>query len=239
MNEASARPLWLQVTNASGEARPSQQLIELLEAERAKIAREIHDEAGQLLISAAFRLDHALTMLPKGFVARELVEQARQTLDDCADALHRIAFDLRPRILDDLGLIPALRSYLKQYAKLGDVELETVLGEPQEKTSPAVELAVFRIVQEAIANIRKHAHATCVRVHLTFGPGHVQLEVSDDGIGFDSGEVDQEQGLRPRMGLAGLRERAAGLGGELEVESRHGAGTTVRARLPVDGRDAL
>lgn len=236
MNEASARRLFLKANSASVESQLSQQLIDLLEAERAKIARDIHDEAGQLLISAAFRLDHALAMLPKGFVARELVEQARQTLDECGDELHRIAFNLRPRILDDLGLIPALRSYLKQYANLGDVELETQLEEPQVKLAPSVELAIFRIIQEAIANAQKHSRATHVRVLLDFRPGHVQLEVFDNGIGFEPSEVDREQGTRPKLGLAGLRERAVALDGELEVESRPLGGTTVRAKLPIDRR---
>jgi len=215
---------------------PAKYLIDVLEADRAKIAREIHDEAGQLLISAVFRLDQALAVLPGAFVARELIQEARQMLDECGDELRRVAFNLRPRMLDDLGLLPALRSYLKQYAKLNDVELESDLEEPPKKLDHATELAIFRIIQEAIANVRKHARATRVRVRLGFTSGEAQLEVSDNGVGFDPSAISSDSRPRLKMGLAGMRERAAALGGEVQVTSRPLGGTAVHARLPIDGR---
>lgn len=213
-------------------------MITVLESERGKIAREIHDEAGQLLISAAFRLDQAVAALPRAFVARDLLEQARQMLDECAEALHRLAFNLRPRMLDDLGLLPALRSYLNRYADLSDVETQVDLAQPDCSLSPATELTIFRIVQEAIANIRKHSQATVVRVRLGFTDAYVELEVSDNGIGFEPGEANRVGETRPRLGLEGMRERVMALGGELRVESKRLAGTSVRAKLPIqDARD--
>ncbi|MBI2955095.1 MAG: sensor histidine kinase [Chloroflexi bacterium] len=210
----------------------SERLIAVLEAERGKIAREIHDEAGQLLISATFLLDQAMAMLPRAFVARDLVAQARQTLDECTEELHRLAFDLRPRILDDLGLLPALRSYLKNHAKLGSVALKVELEPPLRKMDSAIELAIFRVVQEALANVRKHAKATTVRVHLHFTTEYAELWVEDDGVGFDPRAVKPGE-IRPKMGVVGMRERATALGGALEVESSPSAGTTIHAKLPI------
>lgn len=217
------------------ELRPSEQLIAALEAERAKIAREIHDEASQLIVSAAFNLDQALAMLPQAFVARRLIEQARQALDECADELHRLAFNLRPRMLDDLGLIPAIRSYLKRYADLGRANLKVNLQQPSRKLLPSTELAIFRIVQESIANIRKHSQATAVHVILTFTDELAELEISDNGIGFQPPTTDHNQRRRPTLGLSGMRDRAIALGGQLTIESAPLLGTTVRARLPLGG----
>lgn len=215
------------------ESALSQRLMAVLEAEREKIARELHDEAGQLLISAAFNLDQALAMLPQAFVARRLIEQARQALDECADELHRLAFNLRPRMLDDLGLIPALRSYLKRYAGLDEVDLDVELELPGGKLPAPVELAIFRIVQEAVVNIRKHSRATAVRIRLSFVAGCANLEIADDGVGFDVAAVDSKQDGRPTLGLGGMCERARALGGELQVESSPLSGTVIRAILPV------
>lgn len=239
MNKSSVHRPDLELTGVVSESHFRNRLIEILEAERGQIAREIHDQAGQLLVSAAFRLDQALAMLPRGFVARELVQEARQVLDECGDELRRVAFNLRPRMLDDLGLLPALRSYLRQYARLGDVELESELAEPPEKLDPDTELAIFRIFQEAITNVRKHSLATRVQVRLGFTPGQALLEVCDNGVGFDPNATGHKHRARPAMGLAGMRERAAALGGEVEVAARPSAGTTIRARLPINRRDTI
>ncbi len=213
----------------------NQRLIAVLEAERVKIAREIHDEAGQLLISVAFRLDQSLALLPRAFVARELVEQAREMVDQCAEALHELALNLRPRMLDDLGLIPALRNYLKRYVNLSSVEMDITLEQPPRSLNPATELAIFRIVQESIANIRKHAKATAVRVHLGFTEDSAQLEISDNGVGFDPGAMAPLPQTRPKLGLLGMEERAIALRGKLEVESARFSGTTIRAIIPIGG----
>ncbi len=212
-----------------------ERLITVLEAERGKIAREIHDEAGQLLISAAFRLDQAIALLPKAFVAREQLEQARQALDECAETLHRLAFNLRPRMLDDLGLIPALHSYLRRYADLGSVKLEVHLEQPGQKLQAPTELAIFRIVQEAVANVRKHSQATTVCIDLRFTAELAELRISDDGVGFEPTALGHVRAARPRLGIQGMRERAAALGGEIQLESGRFIGTTIRARLPIGG----
>lgn len=215
------------------ELRVNEQIIAVIEAERGKIAREMHDEAGQLLISAALRLDQAMAMLPVALPARELLDQARQALDDCSESLHRMAFNLRPRILDDLGLVPALKSYLRRHAELDAIDVDIDLEEPPSKLDHETDLAVFRIVQEAVANIRKHAQATAVHVHLSFTERHLELEVSDNGVGFDPDGSPRERDGRPRLGLAGMRERAAAVGGHLKIVSGRLLGTTVRVMLPI------
>lgn len=213
----------------------NERLITLLEAERAKIAREIHDEAGQLLVAATFRLDQVIAMLPKAFVARDLLEQAKQSLDECAEELQRLAFNLRPRMLDDLGLLPALRSYLKRYSNLDGIEVKAELQDPPIGLASATELTIFRIVQEAIANVRKHSRATHVAVSLAFQEDFIELEIADNGIGFEPSAVSREEGQRPKLGLEGMRERAAAIGGYLELISVPSSGTTIRAKLPLGG----
>ncbi|MBI4321019.1 MAG: sensor histidine kinase [Chloroflexi bacterium] len=213
----------------------NERVTTLLEAERASIAREIHDEAGQLLISAAFRLDQAIAMLPQAFVARELLVQARQALDECAEELHRLAFNLRPRMLDDLGLVPALHSYLKRYANLGNIQLQIQLEQPRCRLHGATELAIFRIVQEAVANVRKHSRATVACVRLGFSDDFVEVEIHDNGVGFHSRPPSSRTEPRHQWGLAGMQERVASLGGVLTVKSSTLSGTTVNAKFPARG----
>ena len=225
---------FLSGTANAAQARHIEKLIAILEEERGKIAREVHDEASQFLVFAVFRLDQAIANIPQQFAAREMLDQARQALNDCAEALHRLAFNLRPRLLDDLGLLPALRSYANRFAGLGSTELQVDLQAPPRKLSPATELAIFRIVQEAVANARKHSRADIVSVRLTFSNEYAELEIADDGIGFEPGNISRENTGRPKLGLCGMFQRATALGGELCVTSMPNSGAVIRARIPIE-----
>ena len=216
-----------QLAQAEAEARRLRaQVVAAREEERGRVARELHDEAGQALTAAIFRLDLEAQRLPAGAgEARAALERARAALLACAATQHRIAFALRPRILEDLGLAAALRSLGGQAAEGG---LRVAGGE--RPLGEAAELAVFRVVQEALTNVRKHARATRAWVRLRYQPGELTVTVADDGVGL--GAAPGVAGARPRLGLGGMRERVALLGGELELGARPGGGTRLRARLP-------
>jgi signal transduction histidine kinase len=149
--------------------------------------------------------------------------------------LQSIIYDLRPALLDDLGLIPVLRWYARERLEAqGTCVTLTVDGESG-RLPAEVETALFRIGQEAITNISRHAGARHVTIQVRFEPRHVSIEVSDDGLGFAvAGALDRSQ-QRPGLGLLGIRERANLLGGRLSIESEPGAGTRLHVLLPLEG----
>ncbi len=199
------------------------------EEERHRIARELHDEAGQALTSlmVGLRLIEKEADRPESILTR-LAELKRMT-DGVLEDLHRLAMDLRPTSLDHLGLVAALRQYAQEYSRQHglSVQFETV-GLDGERLPPEVETALYRIVQEALTNVVRHAQATRADVLLERRGNRVVAIVEDDGAGFDPDAAVQNG----RLGLFGMRERAEMLGGTLAVESVPGAGTTVFVEIP-------
>ena len=202
--------------------------IELQELDRRRLASEIHDGISQPLVSAWYHLRAALASAPPGTVADELA--AIETLvSNALDEARRATVGLRPAVLDDLGLAAGLRSLVAGLAGVEveldvDVDLET--GSPP--FAPHVETAVYRVAQEALQNVQKHARSARVRVLLHQRAGGLELSVIDDGLGFDPPEAAKPTSY----GLEGMRERAALLGARLEVRSLPGSGTTVRLLVP-------
>lgn len=202
----------------------SRRLVEVQESERRHIARELHDEAGQALVS----MRYGLRLLEReinepGRVADRVAELVERT-DAVIDSLHRLAADLRPASLDHLGLEAALRQYLRSAATKFELEVRfKARGFTSDRLPTVVETALFRVVQEAMTNVVRHAHATRVDVLTERRGDRVMVMVEDDGAGFEPDRLK----LSDRLGLLGLRERAEALGGTLTVESAPGAGTTV------------
>lgn len=215
-------------------SRLHQQLIEAQELERARLARDLHDEAGHSLATAIFRLDIEARKLPPESDATLALGRARDALMTCADALHHIAFTLQPRILADLGLIPALRSLIAQVEELGQLHVSLSIDGTPGQMSPEAGLTIFRIVQEALTNVRKHAGTDQACVALHFRPSSVALTVEDVGVGIDLGALRDR--LYPALGLRGMRERVELLGGTHVVSARRGGGTVVAATLPLVAR---
>jgi signal transduction histidine kinase len=222
------------------------QLIQAQEDERRRIARDLHDEAGHTLTAAIFRLDLEAMKLPRDFVeAHATLDRTRASLLDCAATLHNIAFALRPQILEDLGLSAALRSLTAQAMELGIERVDLTIDGREPPLDEATELAVFRMVQEALTNIRKHARARRAWVQLVFDPDQALLAIEDDGVGVArAGAEDEATRRRPSLGLRGLRDRIEALGGAFEMGPRAEGGTRLAARLPLaphhaerDGRD--
>ncbi len=200
------------------------------EEERRRIARELHDGVGPALASLNVRLRTAGKLLERD---QHLTAQEIEELADLAQAniqdIRRLIHDLRPAALDELGLVPALREYMARYQEEQGLEVALSLPESDERLPAPVETALFRIVQEALANVAKHAQARRVEVTMTRDPGGVTLCIADDGQGFDP------QPPRPgtHLGLWSMRERVVQLGGRFEVESAPGRGTVLVMRVPI------
>lgn len=214
-------------------------VITAQEEERQRIARELHDEAGQALTSLLVGLKVAAeSPTPQKHLA-ELREIAAQTLTGIKD----LAKELRPSVLDDLGLVVALQRYLTGYsAKFGiETDFQAIGFGDGERLTPEMEVAIYRIVQEALTNVAKHARARSVSVVIERRANAVIALVEDDGIGFPVTDWRQP-GLGPEqrgLGLYGMQERAELLGGTLALESSPGHGTTVRVEIPLAGPGAL
>lgn len=199
------------------------------EEERHRIARELHDEASQALTSlmVGLRLLEREVDRPEEIVAR--IAELKQMTDGVLENLHRLAMDLRPASLDHLGLVAALRQHVEEYGRRYGLAVQfEAIGMDGERLPPAMETAIYRIVQEALTNVARHAQATRADVLLERRADRVITIVEDNGIGFDPSSATQEG----RLGLFGMRERAEMLGGTLQVESIIGAGTTVFVEIP-------
>jgi two-component system sensor histidine kinase NreB len=176
-----------------------------------------------------------------GLKALERVEGAAELAERVAglramtvatlDAVHRLALELRPAALDELGLVPALRTYTRDYAKQHGLKVEFHAQELGERLPPEVELALYRVVQEALTNVAKHARAHSVWVSLELRNGVMVATVEDDGQGFDQTELRRSRGLG--LGLFGMQERLAAIGGRLSVEGAPRAGSRIIAEAPV------
>lgn len=207
--------------------------LQLLEEERNRLARELHDETGQILTATLFKIDTCITDLPgdRGAIANQL-KDIRQTLLMATRDLHRLVYSLRPPMLNELGLVPTLQWLVRQFET--QYQVPAKLSAPEALRLPeAVEMAIFRIVQEALTNVARHSRARSVQVELTIEPQRVICTVQDDGKGFDPGRAIGAEA--PRLGLLGMRERARQLGGSLIITSAPDCGATVRATLPFAG----
>jgi PAS domain S-box-containing protein len=207
----------------------SRRLVEAQEAERLSIARELHDETGQALTALQFGL---AALEQKTAAAPEIlaeIQGLKQQIDAIQVGLHRLAMNLRPASLDRLGLLPALEAFVQSFGGQSGLAVHFVTARlPQCRLSSAAETALYRIAQEALTNVARHAEASEVSVILEQQAGTIVLIVEDNGVGFD---VNQAAG-RDALGLAGIRERAEMLGGQVTLESRPGAGTSMFVRVP-------
>ncbi|MDP2743909.1 MAG: histidine kinase [Dehalococcoidia bacterium] len=204
------------------------QIISIQEEERRRLAQELHDDTAQTLATVLVNLQAAQQVPDKDkaqeLVARALAQQAQVLID-----IRRIISALRPAALDDLGLVSALRAYAEERLGVGGVGVQFDVVGGERPLSPAVETAVFRILQEAVNNIAKHAGARRASLHLEFGPDSLTATVNDDGRGFDVDKVLSHD----KVGLQGMRERAAIIGARLKLESRTGQGTRAELYVPL------
>ncbi len=206
-------------------------LINAQEDERKRISRELHDETSQALTSLKVGLRLAEESADAAQVRQKLTELralATQTLEN----VHRLAVELRPSLLDDLGLIAAIQRYTKEYSTEMNIKVDShVSGFGEQRLPPEIEVTVYRIFQEALTNIVKHAEAKNVSVVLSYQDSSLVVIIEDDGKGFDANAVTSSTD-RKRLGLFGMFERASLVGGKLTIESQPGAGTTIFLKVP-------
>jgi signal transduction histidine kinase len=203
--------------------------VEAQERERLRIARELHDEAGQLLSSLTVGLRLLEHDMGTSDAAVARVGQLKRIADEAQDGLHRLASDLRPAALDHIGLVPALGQLAAKFSGAGGplVQMES-LGLEGRRLAPEVDIALYRIAQEAVGNAVRHASARRVSLVVERREHGIIMVVEDDGRGFDVEAAIKSD----RLGLPGMRERAEILGGTLLVESSPGFGTTLVVEVP-------
>jgi PAS domain S-box-containing protein len=203
-------------------------LVHAQEDERRRVARELHDSVGQLLTAMFLGIRAVKDAGPLHPAALERLEDVQRLADELGRATHDLAVRLRPTALDDVGLDVALRHYLEEWSARTRIEVQyqpVGLGGP--RLNPEVETAIYRVIQEALTNVARHAQARLVSVVVERQDGRAVAIVEDNGIGFDP------EAATDRLGLIGMRERAALVGGRFEVESSRGGGTSVIVQIPL------
>ncbi|MBI2907213.1 MAG: GAF domain-containing protein [Chloroflexi bacterium] len=210
-------------------------IISTQEEERRRIARELHDEAGQALTALLMAIGAIEQSLPADAGRmRERMTALKSLTTQTMEDIDRLISDLRPALLDDVGLLPALRWYIRRYSDRGGADVRLQIVGPKERRLPGkVETALFRIIQEALTNVAKHAAATAVKIRIDFSDSEVRAAIEDNGKGFEVDKVMKSEGTGRGLGLVGMGERAAFLGGNLTIKSRPGRGTQVLMQFPV------
>jgi signal transduction histidine kinase len=209
-------------------------VTEAQEGERARLARELHDETVQALVALGQRVEMAKRALERGGTerARALLEEVRRLSAETMEGVRRFSQDLRPLYLEDLGFVPALEMLAREAGRHGQVVVEVRVEGTPRRLAPAHELALYRIAQEALNNAIKHAQAQRIWLNLRFDEAGATLTVADGGVGFKVPERPDRLTQEGHFGLLGMRERALLAGGELRVGSYPGQGTTITVRIP-------
>ena len=209
----------------------SRRLLAVQESERRRLARELHDELGQELTAAQIQLQSLAAGRPSATAT--LLAKTSAIIDRTLNRVRNLSLDLRPSMLDDLGLVAALRWQVDRSAQLVDVKTRFTVDDPQRRYPAEIETACFRVAQEALTNAVRHAEATSIEVRLRREGAELVLEVRDDGIGFDVRKARERAAAGASLGLLSMQERAVLTGGTWQVLSEPGSGTVVVARFPI------
>jgi two-component system sensor histidine kinase UhpB len=211
----------------------SRRLVELQESERKELARELHDRVGQSLTALKINIDILQPALASQGNAEVLarVADSAALLESTMDTIENVMSELRPPMLDDHGLSAALDWHTRNFSRRTGIAVTVHAVEPALRPAPQVEIALFRIAQEALNNVAKHARARRVEIALEHANGECVMSVEDDGIGFD-GMEDASDKPKPGLGMVTMRERAQAVGGHFEVQALPGRGTQLTVRVP-------
>ncbi len=209
-------------------------VVQVQEAERGRVALELHDHITQLLCGIAFRSQALVEKLSEhDGAAKQEAEKLHELLAGAAEEVERISRNLRPSLLDHLGLDAVLRVTSREFEQRTGVPVALVGAPSSLRLPPDTELALYRILQEALKNVEKHARARHVAIGLSLGGTAVQMTIKDDGIGFATDRPPVTEKQKRGLGLLGMRERAAYVNGTLTVESAPRAGTEIQVRIPL------
>ncbi|HDS29416.1 MAG TPA: sensor histidine kinase [Firmicutes bacterium] len=218
----------------------SSAIIRSQEVERQRIAREIHDGPAQAIANVVLRMDIVLKIYEKdpSKVPDELAKM-KTIAQGALDEIRGFIFDLRPMTLQDLGLVATIKRVVASLKDLAGIDVRFIVEGLERPLGQLVTLAVFRIAQEALNNVRKSSNCKTAWIHLKFQPDQVILIVEDDGVGFDLNEVEQNQKKYISFGLLGMHERAEDIGADLQITSAVGEGTKVALVVPVKNNPAV
>jgi two-component system sensor histidine kinase UhpB len=210
----------------------SRRLVEVQEAERRQLSRELHDRVGQNLTALSINLDILRTAL---FAADQPEHWSRlsdssKLLEATVDSIENVMAELRPPMLDDYGLLPALHWYAKDFSKRTGIDVDVVGPESAERVAPEIEIALFRIAQEGLTNVAKHAHASHVEIELDHADGHCLMTITDDGVGID-GAKSANGRQRAGLGMVTMRERTQAVGGRFKVRATPRGGTQIAIEI--------
>jgi signal transduction histidine kinase len=208
-------------------AEQARQLLKTQEEERRRISRELHDETGQALMVLRFHLE-TLEGDSQTEEERAKIQESLELLDRTIEGLRRTIARLSPRVLEEFGLVAAIRRQVELGTKHTELKAQLDLPEDLRWLDHDLQVAIYRSVQEALHNAAKHSRAASFSVRLLSGGGKLVLEIADDGVGF-SPRAAQQRGF----GLTGMRERAVALGGSMKIRSESGKGTRIRIVFPI------
>jgi two-component system sensor histidine kinase DegS len=215
----------------------AQRVLESLEAERERLYRDVHDGPAQVLANAIFEVDYLERIAERA--PAELRQTLRSELStlrgqfrNSLDSVRAMIYDLRPPELTELGLADAMRNYASEWETRCGIKVSSKLDTEETTMSPQQELAIYRVLQEALQNVHKHAQASAVGIVWQRSAGNWVLHVTDDGVGFDLVKAARRA---KSVGLLSMRERAALIGGNLQIQSTPGKGSAVTLQLPIDG----
>jgi PAS domain S-box-containing protein len=216
----------------------SRRLIEVQENERHVVARELHDQVGQVMTALKLHLQMVVYAAQKTPFEAD-IHEAIQMAETALQQVRNLSRDLRPSVLDDFGLVPALRWHLDQQALWGSFSYQFEPQLSQERLPESLEVVLYRIVQSALTNTVRHAQAKQVDLRIWLEEESIRMELQDDGVGFDVRQAIEEANRGMTMGLLSMMERAELLGGQVEIESEPGRGTRIKCHLPLDFRQPL
>lgn len=216
----------------------SQQLMEVQEIERRRLAHDLHDEIGQALTVVKMNLQTMQRLSDTSAITTPL-NDSKDVIDQILHHIRNLSLDLRPILLDDLGLVPAIRWYLNRQAERTGWAFDVTMHDALPPLPQSMATACFRIAQEAITNIIRHSHATRVSVSLQQEADDLCLSICDNGAGFDVRNALDQAASGRSLGLLGMQERVRFLNGSISIESRPGQGTEIRIRIPVSSSTTL
>lgn len=209
-------------------------VIQAQEEERGRLAREIHDGPAQSIANLVFRVELSEKLLDKDIAkARKELKELKRLIRMSMQEVRKIIYNLRPMSLDDIGLVPTLKQYINNFAKQTEIFIDFVVQGSQKRLSNTYEVTIFRLVQEALNNIYKHAEASTGKVRLEYSKNKINIFIKDDGVGFKNNEVDID-----KYGLISMKERCKLLGGQITIDSELNRGTIIKILLPLKRSEA-
>ncbi len=211
----------------------SRRMMEVSERTMRRVARELHDDLGQALTAVRIDLGLIDRGLPADSQARAQVQEVREQISTALQSVRNLSQLLRPAVLDDLGLVAAIQSFVSRFGDRTKIEVRLQLPPAETRLPPAIEVALYRALQEALTNVARHAEARHVSIRLSSNGEAATLEIHDDGCGFDAAAFVRNPPPDRGMGVLGMRERVAIYGGRFNIESHPGAGTRVELMIPL------